>query len=252
VEQIGELQITMQGKRPGVYYRLPSGVVIDDCVVWDGLDLQRIADDLGARLDANPNIPDLADIQIVRWEHVREDLAAIVSSRMRSLHGVLGLSHEDLGFRYGTFSPVTPGQWVVVLTGSVLTGRTATTLLRVLRRMEAHPVAVATVIDGRTDCGVPLSTLHGPVPVISCLEHTLVVDEAAISPDDVVDIDAAGGEAAPARRPAREISTERFMSWLESRGDSGAQVGTSSGGAPAAVPTRAALAISRPTSTWAT
>ena len=214
----------MEGKQDGVYYRLPSGVLLDDRVAWDDLDLDKAADALGARLWATI-LPDLEDVQIVRWEHVREQLARGVSAKVRSRHEVLGLSQEDLDFRYGGISPVEPGRAVVLLTGSIMTGRTVTNLLRVLRRMEAEPLAVATVVDGRVDCGSPLSTFAGPVPVISCVRHALVVDPETAATGTILDLDTSGREIRVHPRRPPEIPAARFVSWLERHEDSGMYIG---------------------------
>jgi len=215
----------MTGKRDGEFYRLPSGVLIDDRVAWDELELDDIADSLGSRLWATI-LPDLEDVQIVRWEHVRERLARIVCTKVQSRHEVLGLSQEDLGFRYGGFSPVAPGRRVILLTGSIMTGRTVSMLLRVLRRMEAEPLAVATVIDGRVDCGQPISTFGGPVPVISCAQQTLVVDQATARTGVIIDLDTSGRrELTAPPRSAPDIAAPRFLSWLQRHEDSGIYIG---------------------------
>jgi hypothetical protein len=149
-----------------------------------------------------------------------------VSRAISSRAPIVTFYRGDLNFHFGDYSHFSPGQCVVLLVNRVLTGRTTTAILRVLRRMEAVPVAVATVIDGREDFRKPIETFDGPVIVVSCLAQALVVPMKDLDQAQIVDIDPPKVGVSAERGPIpRAMASSTFVSWLRAADGAGVFIG---------------------------
>jgi hypothetical protein len=172
-------------------FLLPSGVRVVAQADWAHIsgDLcltERIAYVLARQLKRY--VDDPARTQIVYAEGVPLQAAYALTAALGATARVQALQFESIGFSYGDYSPFEAEQPVVLLIDSLLSGRTATGLVGILRRMGAHPIAVAAVIDGRASKG-PITTFASSVPVISCLTTPLIANEDDAEPLFVVDPD---------------------------------------------------------------
>jgi hypothetical protein len=211
-------------------FRLPSGAIVRRTDLSAGiigqLGVGEVAYVLGARLRSLLKEVEIPASQVVRWQRVNEELAEAVQRSIRSQRSIVSLTDDDMRFRFGDFSPISSGQTVVLLTDTLLTGQTVTRILRIIRRMEGIPIAIAAVLDGRVDCGAPIPTFGNLVPVVSCLSQNVVINEADVDLSTLENVDPVNRQLNDPRQVIKyPVSPDTFLSWLRSDAESGIFVG---------------------------
>jgi adenine/guanine phosphoribosyltransferase-like PRPP-binding protein len=211
-------------------FRLPSGAIVRRKDLSAGiigqLGVGEVAYVIGARLRGLLKGAELPASQVVRWQGMTEELAEAMQRSIGSQRPIVSLTDDDMRFRFGDFSPISSGQTVVLLTDTLLTGRTVTRILRIIRRMEGIPIAIAAVLDGRVDCGAPVLTFGDLVPVVSCLSQTVVVNEVDVDLTTLENVDRVNRQLDdPYPVIEHPVSPDTFLSWLRSDAESGIFVG---------------------------
>jgi orotate phosphoribosyltransferase-like protein len=196
---------------------LPSGAITPRRVTWSaiatGLRASNVAYVLARALEAR--LPDLRGVHptIAYWSPVPASVAEGLQSSLATPVRPVQLHPDAVAFRRGDFSPIYPGQEVILLVDALLSGRTASALVSALRRMDTRPIAVAALLDGRLDCGSPVQTFAASVPVVACLQRTAVL---STRPDRLSPVGSDGRSETPraAIRSQYKVQAQTFADWL--------------------------------------
>jgi hypothetical protein len=198
-------------------FLLPSGAMTGVRAMWHDLAPPTLMPQLIAYTLARKAAPYVSmtgpDLLVAYWKAVPREVAVSLQVALGSTRRPYRIDEDVLAFQNGDFAPVRPGQPTLLLVDSLLTGNSATALVAALRRMESSPLVVAALVDGRRECGASIQTFAASVPVVACLNQTLV---ATPNQQQILQPLSPGGalERPIVETPKHRIPPTTFATWL--------------------------------------